>query len=592
MKNTIIFFLIGVIFSVNAFAMEIATVRFTKKDGTQTTKQIKMQKHNEGFYRACVPVADIRRDVKFVDVIATDAVAQKGEDGFFVLGDSSYGEFTQDDGFYSPHFSHMPIFGMKNSKGAFVAIVKGLVYEQKPAIEAVDGKYSLYARYLIGDMFFDPYEDIIVDFYPLAKNAGYSDMAKVYRDYQLARGEVKLLRDRIKNNPTLAYTAESIYVRVKHCRKVRNGKDMSLRMQTVETEPPLEVYFTFDDLARIMRDMKSEGIDKAEICSVGWNISGHDGRFPQYFPVEEKIGGEKKYREVIALGKSMGYHLNCHINQMAMFFISDRWNENDVAKRPDGKLFADYYQPSGMAHRPCFQRVHDLWIRDDFPQIKNLGLNGIFHIDVTSYIHPFECCDPRHPLTKKQTAEYQNKINAYAQKIFGGFASEGGIDHVAKTLDYALYLWAYPAWEGRPKRLTTKYVPLWQLVYHGIILSNPYYTTIDALYPKKYSTSDQRKAYDYLENPENRWLKVIEFSGRPTFYYSDYTDFAPMKRAYEEFKKLRHLQLQLMIYYGELAKNVTITRFENGEEIVVNYTDKPYTYKGQQISAKSYKHFK
>ena len=32
MKNTIIFFLIGVIFSVNAFAMEIATARFTKKD--------------------------------------------------------------------------------------------------------------------------------------------------------------------------------------------------------------------------------------------------------------------------------------------------------------------------------------------------------------------------------------------------------------------------------------------------------------------------------------------------------------------------------------------------------------------------------
>ncbi len=592
MKNKIIFFLIGVIFSVSAFAFETANVRFTKKDGTQTTKQVKMQKHDEGFYRVCVPVADIKRDIKFIDVIADKATANKGEKGFFILGDSSYGEFTQDKGLYVPTWSHMPIFGMQNSKGSFVAIVKGLVYEQRPAIEAENGKYAVYARYQIGNMYFDAYEDIVVDFYPLAKGAGYSEMAKVYRDYQLGRGEVKLLRERIKNNPTLAYTAESIYVRIKHCRKVRDGRDMSLRMQTVETEPPLEVYFTFDDLARIMRDMKSEGIDKAEICSVGWNVSGHDGRFPQYFPVEEKIGGEKKYREVIKLGKSMGYQLNCHINQMAMFFISDRWNENDVAKRADGSLFADYYQPSGMAYRPCFQRVHDLWIRDDFPQIKNLGLNGIFHVDVTSYIDPFECCDPRHPLTRKQTAEYQNKINAYAQKIFGGFASEGCMDHVAKTLDYGLYLWAYPAWEGKPERLATKHVPFWQLVYHGIILSNPYYTTIDALYPKKYSTSDQRKAYDYLDNPENRWLKVIEFSGRPTFYYSDYVDFKPMRRAYEEFKKLRHLQLQLMTYHGELAKNVSITRFESGEEIVVNYTEKPYTYKGQQISAKSYKHFK
>ena len=139
--------------------------------------------------------------------------------------------------------------------------------------------------------------------------------------------------------------------------------------------------------------------------------------YNQVDAVEEKIGGEKKYREVIKLGKSMGYQLNCHINQMAMFFISDRWNENDVAKRADGSLFADYYQPSGMAYRPCFQRVHDLWIRDDFPQIKNLGLNGIFHIDVTSYIDPFECCDPRHPLTRKQTAEYQNKITVIGLEL-------------------------------------------------------------------------------------------------------------------------------------------------------------------------------
>ena len=283
--------------------------------------------------------------------------------------------------------------------------------------------------------------------------------------------------------------------------------------------------------------------------------------------------------------------MTCHINQMAMFFLSDRWSEYDVAKRPDGSLFEDYFQPSGMAHRPCFQRVHDLWIKDDFPRIKALGLDGIFHVDVTSYIPPFECCDPHHPLNKKQTAEYQNKINAYAQKIFGGFASEGGIDHVAKTLDYGLYLWAYPAWEGKPEKLATKYVPLWQLVYHGIILHNPYYTTIDALYPKIYSTSDQRKAYDYLGDTETRWLKVIECGGRPTFYYSSYTDFKPMKRAYDEFQKLKHLQLQLMEYHGELAKGVFLTRYESGEETVVNYSKEPYKYKGVDISPRSYKLF-
>ena len=43
------------------------------------------------------------------------------ESGFFVLGDSSYGEFTQDNGFYMPHFCHMPIFGVKTPRAAFLA---------------------------------------------------------------------------------------------------------------------------------------------------------------------------------------------------------------------------------------------------------------------------------------------------------------------------------------------------------------------------------------------------------------------------------------------------------------------------------------
>lgn len=150
-----------------------------------------------------------------------------------------------------------------------------------------------------------------------------------------------------------------------------------------------------------MRRMKAEGIDKAEMSSVGWNISGHDGRFPQYFPVEPKLGGEEKYRQVIAEGKSLGYHINCHINPFSVFAISDRYNDNGIAMYPNGKPFFDYFQPGGDAFRPCFQRFHDLWIKDDFKKMKDLGLNGIMHLDVMSFVHAYPCKDPMHPLNRK-----------------------------------------------------------------------------------------------------------------------------------------------------------------------------------------------
>lgn len=586
--------------SLCAATFETATIRIVKLDGQTAEKTAKFERNGEK-YTITIPVGEITRDIKYIDIIADQATATKGERGFFVLGDSSYGTFKYDNGTYTPRYCHMPIFGMNTPRGAFAAIVRGLKYEQFPTVEANDGKYKVFPRFFISDpdcntrakisrtIAFDPYEDIVVDFYPLPKDATYADIAKVYRNCQLESGTVKPLRERIKGNNALAYTADSIYVRLKHARKKSDPKNPAHKMQTVENEPELEIFFTFEDFADIMRRMKAEGIDKAEMSSVGWNISGHDGRFPQYFPVEPKLGGEEKYRQVIAEGKSLGYHINCHINPFSVFAISDRYNDNGIAMYPNGKPFFDYFQPGGDAFRPCFQRFHDLWIRDDFKKMKDLGLNGIMHLDVMSFVHAYPCKDPMHPLNRKQTVEYENRVGAYAHEIFGGLASEGGLDHLAPTLDFALYLWSYPDWEGKPEKLADRHVPLWQLVYHGIILSNPYYTTIDALYPKTYATSDQRKAYDYLENPETRWLKTIEYGGRPTFYYTDYKNLKPMKRAYDEYQKLKHLQLQFMTNHRELSEKVFATTYESGEEVVVNYRNEPYTYRGETIPARGYK---
>lgn len=94
----------------------------------------------------------------------------------------------------------------------------------------------------------------------------------------------------------------------------------------------------------------------------------------------------------------------------------------------------------------------------------------------------------------------------------------------------ALYTSWYPAL-GMASKAVDRLVPLWQLVYHGIILSNPFYATIDAYYErsgKNYSDSMQRVTY--LDNAATRILKLHEFGGRPIFYYTHYEDIAPVKR--------------------------------------------------------------
>ena len=44
--------------------------------------------------------------------------------------------------------------------------------------------------------------------------------------------------------------------------------------------------------------------------------------------------------------------------------------------------------------------------------------------------------------------------------------------------------------------------------------------------------------------------------------------------------------------HAEIAPGIFRARYSNGEEMVCNYADKPFTYRGHTIAAKGYELFK
>ncbi|MBE6413122.1 MAG: hypothetical protein E7035_01045 [Verrucomicrobiaceae bacterium] len=567
------------------FAVERVVVRTVYNSGKIESKTVSLEKQKDGAYRLSIPVVELSKDINFIDVHTDDAQAKKGDDGYWVLSDGRSGRFYRTYGHLVERRNPMPLYGVKKGDSAFVGIVKGLKYEFEMHIDVEEGNYTIYPRFLIKGIEFAPYEDLIVDFYNFkGKDANYSSMGKAYRKYQLDRGEVQPISERVKKYPTLAYTADTMFVRIKH-----GSKAMSkIEHQTEENEPPLYANYTFDDFMKITRDLKSAGIDKLEMCFVGWNRGGFDGRFPDLFPVEPKFGGEAKMREAIKLGQSFGYQMVCHVCNTDFYRIAKRFDEYAISKRLDGSLRPYAHMAGGRAYNPCFQVVCDRYIDDDYKGMSDLGLKGTHHIDVTSCIVPYTCHDKAHPCNRQQTADYQNLIGEKCRKYFGGFGSEGPCDHVAKTLDYALYVWAYPNWVGGENPLVDRLVPIWQIAYHGIILSNPYYSTIDYTYD---NPNRIWSPYKTLQDKTYRRLKMAELNGRPTFYFIDYKAFGvkPIKEAYDEYQPMKHLQYEFIDFHDEIAPDVFITKFSNGEYIITNYTDFDFTYDGNVISAKSYK---
>ena len=162
---------------------------------------------------------------------------------------------------------------------------------------------------------------------------------------------------------------------------------------------------------------------------------------------------------------------------------------------------------------------------------------------------------------------------------------------MAPALDFALYISWYPGGRGSESSpIVDRIVPFWQLVYHGIIVSNPFYATIDAYIDRskeRLNFSDEFARYGYLDDSETRVLKIHEFGGRPVFYYTEYNDIMPLKRAADDYAKFSHLQYEFMDDHRELAEGVFLTRYSDGEEIVTNYSKTPYDWRGISVSPRT-----
>ena len=92
----VILAMLSVALTTIAFALENVTIRTTYVDGKVTYDTQKFKKQNGGFYRVHIPVDKIKRHMAHIDIIADDAVATKGEHGFWVMGNGASGEFNKD----------------------------------------------------------------------------------------------------------------------------------------------------------------------------------------------------------------------------------------------------------------------------------------------------------------------------------------------------------------------------------------------------------------------------------------------------------------------------------------------------------------
>ena len=465
-------------------------------------------------------------------------------------------------------------------------------YQYATVVTVKDGAYRMEIEFDLESDYADPKtgaapEDIELELVFLDEDADYNDMARMERKIRLARGEIRPLAEKCRRE-AVEYARRYPLIRIRLGWKPCPSP---IKHQTVELEPPMHVACTFAKVREIADECRRQGIEGADLQLVGWNISGHDGRLPQLFPVEAALGGEDEMRATMAYVKSLGYRVSTHTNMQDGTEIADNFTWNDMAFDTTGNSVLSGHYSGGYCYYVC-PECQLANMRRDYPRVKALGENGTHFTDVASIIPPRPCHNPRHPMSYADSLSHVLKNLDEQCELFGSISSEGCCDYAIDHIDYGLYITMGDGFGHRPTPVTSEFVHLWEVAYHGTMLYNQSSATVNAT----------------AKSPKER-LMVVLHGARPTYYF--YSKFCTgsanwmgdidltceelersvgyIKQGLADYEPLRELQFVYMDRYDILGDGVEMATYENGTRIVGNFSDEVKTFEQHEIEPYGYR---
>lgn len=454
-------------------------------------------------------------------------------------------------------YSMLNCFGcLAPEKNLFCIVEEGDFFCQVDSEFNSGGINRIHATFLIrkkpGDML--RFEPMALVFSDAGTKADYDDFAFLYRKWFLSHGAT-LLRDRIKDNPVLAYSVDAVRVKIFMAQKYPYVPDGST---------PVTVHADCGEVCRILDEMKNAGIEKAVVTLVGWNLGGHDGAYPSHFPIEPAIGGEEGLRELIRYAKELGYQIVPHDNWTDIYRNSADFDYEYVARDESQEPVAAGIWGGGQAYKAC-PMVQLRRYGHEFERIRALGFEGHYYLDAQSTAL-WTCHSPHHPANEKEFALALASITAIPRALFGAVSIECASAYSVPFIDEVSVIHFGHSSAGID-RLSPHFIPFFHIALHGLLLYN--YSGV------------QRRSYQ-----KEGCLYEIAFGARPGMEVSYRNNGGNGGDCHECLKRLlepyqicfRQLKLQTVLIrsFKEPSPGIYRVTYENGMEIAVNTTDIPF----------------
>ncbi len=492
-----------------------------------------------------------------------------------ILGVIESGDFDSNIACYmagnaTSYFRVFPIFDYRR-------IHKFLLYER----EASTGQAGEVVDVLVNK--FSPYtikKDIVVNYFLFTgKDIDYSSMIRTYRNYILQNGYLNKKVNKISEIPFNLVIINSI-----------NIKTTKAGVPVIDLFP----LTTFDETIKILEEFRNRGIKNINLILKGYQSGGYMNKITNGIKLESKLGGNNGFRKLIAYCKTNNISLILTAEVIEVHSSGNGFSPSRDANRylNNGLAFMYKWDPvvkkKNRDYDPWFTVLPEkvpIYLNNFLKDLEKYNLSNLLVEKMGDYISS----QNKRPklLSREEVASlWKENLGTYMSKF--NFVFTSGNFYV---LPYSSLILDIPL-DSSNFAIESESVPLLQLLIHGYVPYSGKPGNLRESQKKEFLRMVEYGALPYyaLIFKDSSYFKKSIFNEMVSSNYKDWID-----QAVKEYNSLKDLYRNIydvpMRNHKKLYEGVYRVEYENGTEVIVNYTNKPFSYKGKIVKGEDFVFF-
>lgn len=492
--------------------------------------------------------------------------------------------------------AHLPVFGMKNNRIGFVGVIES--GDGSAFIEAdVSGRTNSFnhvcPRFQVSrpqhqdaaimnltDFDIYPEKDLSCDlqirYLPLQnEQANYSGMANAYREYLIAN-------KKIKQN---TMQADMPF----HLRTI-GAVTYKRSILGIPVDSP-KALTTYEETVSILEALRKSGVQNLALELSDWANGGRENSICNSVDPMGTLGGKKGFKELLQYVQEGGisFFPGMEMQTVAKDKWFDGFDPKKAAARTLNKRIAynydyklsSYEKIKGSSRILVSPGRYDALRQAVMDDLAHYGIAGVSVKKLGSVL--YSDYNPKKTVDRQQSIEaVSRQLSALSEKyaVLAQGANAYALPTASLITDIPL--------TSEHHYMCDESIPFYQMVVHGLVPV--------AGSPLNYSDDFE---VDKLRLIETGSIPSFEFIYRDNYELKDtkYNIYGVnyklwMEQATAVYKEmnsvLKDCQTAKIVRHETVADGVKCTTYDNGVSIVVNYTEKPVTYRGQSVAAKGY----